>query len=164
MRSPFRLLQAEQPQVSQPFLIWEMLQAAVIFVALCCTLSRSSLSFLNWDLWWSFFKSSVRFNSVLPPASLWLHLQLQNHYGIECLSLPEVAAFSARLLYCRSEIKMGTSCSFFFPLWELLRELQTGVDQSLPRPKDNNRLLFPTAVTIQDKTKVYYISLELSHW
>ena len=40
-------LQVEQPQVSQPFLIREVLQAFIIFVALHWTISSSSLSFLN---------------------------------------------------------------------------------------------------------------------
>jgi len=48
MRSPLSLLQAEMSQVSQPFLIHEMLQALMILVALHWTLCRSSLSFVNW--------------------------------------------------------------------------------------------------------------------
>ena len=39
--------QTEQPQVSQPFLIQEMLQAPNVFVALQGTLSSIALSFLN---------------------------------------------------------------------------------------------------------------------
>jgi len=44
IKSPLVLLQAEQPQGSQPFLVWEMLQVQVIFVVLSWTLSKRSLS------------------------------------------------------------------------------------------------------------------------
>lgn len=42
------LPQAEQPQCSQPFLIREMLQAPLIFMALRWALSSCSLFALNW--------------------------------------------------------------------------------------------------------------------
>jgi len=43
------LLQAKQAQLPRPFLIREMLQSLIIFMALLWTLSSSSSSFLNWE-------------------------------------------------------------------------------------------------------------------
>ena len=49
MRSPWSLLQAEQPQLSQPFFIREVFQL-IISVALLWTCSNRCMSFLCWEL------------------------------------------------------------------------------------------------------------------
>jgi len=78
MPSESSLLQAEQPQVSQPFLM-KFFRPLIIFGALLWTISRSFMPFLNWEFqnWVQFSKceaSPGQSRGGVPPSSTcWLY-------------------------------------------------------------------------------------------